>query len=400
MFAIYGGKQEFTQWDLDQLVTNPCMNEGDEVVFKALGKTYETTAFVMNGETVADVPNFLLQKPCEITVDLRWGLDVNLECRTVFNVAKRDKPADYCCDYNIKYRPEKNSGGVSSWNDLTDKPFGEETGMVEVLPETTVTGEAGYELIIPNIIDVTVGATYIVTHNGVDYEQVGQAIDVDGISAVGFGDLTNFGGTGNGEPFTMIIFPADIAPQMGVGGMLVNADGSTSATISITTEGTVITPIEGKYLPKGTPWIEEGEMVEIVNINSPFGTPKEPLVVGEVYKCTINSLSGETFEFEGEAKDGAGFAPDWYGNLAMKVYIGDKNGACVAWPGEGYDACAVDDRSERAMSFSVYKDNTVIKKLDKRCLPDDATSFTLVSPNGTKYAVTVSDSGTLSATKA
>lgn len=132
-------------------------------------------------------------------------------------------------------------------------PWIEEGGMVEVLPETTVTGEEGYELFIPNIIDVTVGATYIVTHNGVDYEQVGQAVDVDGISAVGFGDLTNFGATGNGEPFTMIIFPADIASQMGVGGMLVNADGSTSATISIYGEGEIAHPIDPRCLPEGVP---------------------------------------------------------------------------------------------------------------------------------------------------
>ena len=104
MFAIYGGKQEFTQWDLDQLVTNPCMEEGSEVVFKSRGKTYETTAFVMNGEVVADVPNFLLQEPCSITVDLGWGLDVRMECRTVFNVVEREKPVDYCCEYNIKNR--------------------------------------------------------------------------------------------------------------------------------------------------------------------------------------------------------------------------------------------------------------------------------------------------------
>lgn len=115
MFTIYGGKSEFTQWDLDQLVTNPCMKEGDDVVFKACGKVYETTAFVQDGEVVADVPNHLLQKPCSIIVDLGWGLGVHMDCRTTFNVVASEKPDDYVCSYNIKPRgTQANNVGVSS----------------------------------------------------------------------------------------------------------------------------------------------------------------------------------------------------------------------------------------------------------------------------------------------
>lgn len=105
MFTIYGGKQEFAQWDLNQMVTNPCMNAGDSVVFKAHGKAYETTAYKYGGEVVADVPNFMLQKPGIIRVDLHWGLDVHLNCRTYFDVTAQDKPEGYDCDCNIKHRP-------------------------------------------------------------------------------------------------------------------------------------------------------------------------------------------------------------------------------------------------------------------------------------------------------
>ena len=71
MFTIYGGKQEFMQWDLDQFVTNPCMQEGDEVVFyNSHGATYVVKAFVQNGEVLADVPNYLLQMDGNILVDL------------------------------------------------------------------------------------------------------------------------------------------------------------------------------------------------------------------------------------------------------------------------------------------------------------------------------------------
>lgn len=108
MFTIHGGKTEFNQWDLDQLVTCSCLQEGDEVVFRAFGKAYETTAFVQGGEVLADVPNHLLQKPGNIQIDLGWGLDCHMDCRTTIAVAAKDKPEEYECPYNIKPR---NNGG-------------------------------------------------------------------------------------------------------------------------------------------------------------------------------------------------------------------------------------------------------------------------------------------------
>ncbi len=131
MFQIVGEKQHFDQWDLDQLVTNPCMKKGDSVVFNGHGKTYGVTAFEQNGEIFADVPNFLLQKPGSIRVDLNYGLDCHMDCRTTFTVVAKEKPTDYSCDVNIKNR-EAPTAGVSSWNDLTDKPFYEEAGEAEL----------------------------------------------------------------------------------------------------------------------------------------------------------------------------------------------------------------------------------------------------------------------------
>lgn len=119
MFTIYGGKTEFNQWDLEQLVTCDCLMEGDEVVFSGHGKTYETTAFVQDGKVWADVPNFMLNKAGNFVVDLGWGLHRHMDCRTVFNVAAKAKPEDYVCPYNIKPRNTAANGGVSApsdWN--------------------------------------------------------------------------------------------------------------------------------------------------------------------------------------------------------------------------------------------------------------------------------------------
>lgn len=137
MFTIFGGKTEFNQWDLEQLVTCDCLMEGDEVVFSGHGKTYETTAFVQDGKVWADVPNFMLNKAGSFVVDLGWGLHRHMDCRTVFNVAAKAKPEDYVCPYNIKPRNKAAKGGVSSWNDLTDKPFYEEIAEITVIDNQT-----------------------------------------------------------------------------------------------------------------------------------------------------------------------------------------------------------------------------------------------------------------------
>ncbi len=104
MFQIVGKKPHFKQWDLDQLVTCDCLKNGDDVVFRGYGKTYETTAFVQDGQVAADVPNFILQKAGSFQVDLGWGLECHLDCRTTFEVEAREKPEDYVCTENIKQR--------------------------------------------------------------------------------------------------------------------------------------------------------------------------------------------------------------------------------------------------------------------------------------------------------
>lgn len=115
MFTIYGGKTEFEQWDLDQLVSNPCMKEGNEIVFRnSHGETYVTRAFKQGGEVLADVPNYLLQKHGNILVTLEQGADRHTECETIITVTAKDKPEDYKCGGNIKERKQGGAGDTSA----------------------------------------------------------------------------------------------------------------------------------------------------------------------------------------------------------------------------------------------------------------------------------------------
>lgn len=142
MFSIYGGATEFNQWELDKLVTNPCMKEGDDVVFRnSTGETYVVRAFAQNGEVLVDVPNYILKTAGNILVDLVQNQDRHDDCRTTFAVKAANKPDDYDkkCTCNTPDRPVK-SGGVTSWNDLTDKPFYSEKAFADIVWDGNIEG--------------------------------------------------------------------------------------------------------------------------------------------------------------------------------------------------------------------------------------------------------------------
>ena len=115
-----------------------------------------------------------------------------------------------------------------------------ESGMVEVLPETTLELNEGVGSLILNT-GLIVGETYTVNWNGTKYECVAQDLSAMEAGAVGLGDLTNFGASGNGEPFLM------------VGGSTVGAlmalDGSAAPIISIYTDSEVVHKLDEKFLP-------------------------------------------------------------------------------------------------------------------------------------------------------
>lgn len=97
MLAIYDGREAFYQWDSGQklLVTH----EGVcEVHYKQPG---EETALAVNtydqdGQTVADVPNILLQEAGKLTAYIYVCVgDACTIKKAIFTIKPRPKPADY-----------------------------------------------------------------------------------------------------------------------------------------------------------------------------------------------------------------------------------------------------------------------------------------------------------------
>ena len=131
MFKRLNGEVAFDQWELNQLLTNDSMVAGDRVRFvSANGETGITYAREADGKIVADVPNELLRVAMPITVQLGDGASWKCEHKTTFAVNPAKMPGGYECTDNT-WRPDPNAhtctgGGVTSWDELEGKPFGEE----------------------------------------------------------------------------------------------------------------------------------------------------------------------------------------------------------------------------------------------------------------------------------
>lgn len=133
------------------------------------------------------------------------------------------------------------TGGVSSWNDLTDKPFGEAEAEIFSVENASF---ADLGLGIPMYIMESTeefplglinGNTYTVIWDGVEYECI--AVVADGMEMLG--NMAIMTGEDTGEPF---VYATDD------GGFWVDMVGS-SDTHTISVSGLTVFPIDEKYLP-------------------------------------------------------------------------------------------------------------------------------------------------------
>ena len=244
----------------------------------------------------------------------------------------------------------------------------EEGGVVEVLAETTVTAlEAEGEFLVEKQIELTVGEHYVVRLNGVDYPST--VVDLgDGTSA-----LINDGANLETEE-NLLFFIMSVDGTV----MVQMLDGSTSVTISIYQNGTVIHPIDGKYLPNGTPWIEEnGVLLGETNASSfthpSFGTmwgiyKAVDLKVGETYTVIYNGVDYECVCQA--APSGLISDPNAVAMGNFSVVGGANTGEPFAMlVSYAYEEVDIIDLVGSA-SVKVGINGVVGHKMDSRCLPD------------------------------
>ena len=140
---------------------------------------------------------------------------------------------------------------VSSWKDLTDKPFYEEDSREVLFPEETLDFAVNPEFGLLFTADVktfslTAGETYTVLWDNMEYVCAG--VDAsslnNGEEMIAIGNGTSFGLPGNGEPFA-IATTADMILFF----VLDTADTSASHKVAIFRGAVVLKTLEEKYLP-------------------------------------------------------------------------------------------------------------------------------------------------------
>ena len=204
-------------------------------------------------------------------------------------------------------------------------------------------------------VPLTVGETYTVTYNGVDYSCVCSTMDMDGMTAYVLGNLGAMtGGADTGEPFIILTIPA-----MGIFGMYA-LDGSASVTLSISAQVETVHKMDGKFLPKGTPYIEPFDDVILEETvladvavegaakwNDFYNFPLGSIVVGNIYEVV---LDGVPYQAKAYAYTG--------GNNMLSIVLGsgvvnNGSGSSVTFPGAPYSnlpfGIAILSPSEAAM---------------------------------------------------
>lgn len=276
----------------------------------------------------------------------------------------------------------------------------------EVYPETTLTmGDEFYP--VPQPFAVEIGERFIVTIDGVNYNS--SVVSGDTIGGPPVPVLINDGGS-FAEPAKSKFAIVFLGP---VEGVIVQPFSGVPTpnpfNLTVRKINTVLRPVDLKCLPDGTPYTAEGELLYEFNYDGVSAgkvttaflnaqavkisdlTPDESELIGATvvrYDMGVESQEKVVSITDANGDGGAvTLTADVRGLCAIVVY---KAGAYIngTYPEPGF---YVWDFEGIQYTKTIYKKETIIQPIDPRCI-------VLTSPNGTKFNLTVSDDGTLSAT--
>lgn len=132
-------------------------------------------------------------------------------------------------------------GGASSWNDLKDKPFGEEVTEGVILETELADGMAQLEM----VVELAEGKTYTVNLDSGSVQAVCKVFSMNGMSLHYLGNLAlmipELGDNDTGETFVVATSPEQM--------MCAVMDTNGGSKASVTGEMTVVHTIDPKYVP-------------------------------------------------------------------------------------------------------------------------------------------------------
>jgi len=140
----------------------------------------------------------------------------------------------------------------TSWNELEDKPFGEDKTEVFIIPETTfvtqnIMGQSGRGNISnPNNYQIEPNTFYTVVYDGVTHELMSYTDEASGISCLLIGESFE-------EPELLIAAVTNVSFLIDTG---VTKDG-VQHTLSVSTVKEVVTQLDPKFIPDNVALDEE-----------------------------------------------------------------------------------------------------------------------------------------------
>lgn len=291
----------------------------------------------------------------------------------------------------IRVKEVDENGNPTAWEAAEDMPWAEggrvEVPIVAEWEDDDGDGVADIGWIIAPL-DLVIGKTYTVNWHGVGYSVVcldAAELTYGEVSGAVLGNVKNTTGVDTGEPF--VIMAVELTD--GVYGIVQAITGTIDDTMSIYFDGEVVHPLDPKYLPEGVPYCVDGGMVEILpetqvlddeedtdegllSIPVPFS-----LTAGETYSVNWNGTEYTCVAIDSAALGEPGFV------LLGDVYtlsggqVGEKPTGepfvMMVVPGIGNMVVSLDEMAEGdpLPTVAIYHDDTKIRKLDPRCLPDD-----------------------------
>lgn len=297
----------------------------------------------------------------------------------------------------------KGGGGVSSWNDLTDKPFYENAELLYSAENVEFPYDMDFTLILPKLLGIVPGETYDVIWDGKKYSCTAVSIDAEGVTVLLLGNKVQLG-IDTGEPFMYTEIPDQ--GMAGIGDIASVMSGASESTYhSFSISSIKLKKLDPKFYDR--PCYEEftsfysGTLTESVKAadgvyqypvikivdGSPVGIDV-PLTEGETVKITINGVTEEKVV----KKRNNNYNQFYIGNEAFYVNSGETEdtgeGYCFMYDPELTPYTSVFTSSNKGY-YSINLERNTITPLPVKFLPEDIyyvntdnSPLTLMDENG------------------
>ena len=221
------------------------VKDGGEYIVYWNGNVYECTAFTDSQSII--LGNGALFSTGEDTGE-PFGMEMLAGTSALIMKSTKDvetvtlkieaKEVVVCHKLDKKYLPDDIGGGVSSWDDLTDKPFypiyTTDDYLIENMGRNELILTEDGSFISTRKINTPIYEMemYKVIYNDVSYILRSKSVNMEN-----FGRCVVLGEEDGTTPFLMVIFPKSIADTLGTSIMLYALDGAESVTLEILNKG-------------------------------------------------------------------------------------------------------------------------------------------------------------------